>query len=87
VSHLWSDGDVRVSIAPGGSYVAWSNQGPIPATEAGRLLVIDRNLISDKQRLLSSFTVVQPNDDPVLVVEITGKDGNPSYVPLVRDAP
>jgi hypothetical protein len=87
VSHLWSDGDVRVSIAPGGSYVAWSDQGPIPATEAGRLLVIDRNLISDKQRLLSSFTVVQPQDNPVLVVEITGKDGNPSYVPLVRDAP
>jgi hypothetical protein len=87
VSHLWSDGDVRVSIAPGGSYVAWSDQGPIPATEAGRLLVIDRKLISDKQRLLSSFTVVQPQDNPVLVVEITGKDGNPSYVPLVRDAP
>ena len=87
VSHLWSDGDVRVSIAPGGSYVAWSDQGPIPAAEAGRLLVIDRKLISDKQRLLSSFTVVQPQDDPVLVVEITGKDGNPSYVPLVRDVP
>lgn len=87
VSHLWSDGDVRVSIAPGGSYVAWSDRGPTPAVDAGRLLVIDGKLISDTQRLISTFTVLQSHDNPTLVVEVTGKDGNQSYVPLVRDAP
>lgn len=87
VSHLWSDGDVRVSIAPGGSYVAWSDQGPTPAADAGRLLVTDGKLLSDTQRLLSTVTVVQSHGNPILVVEITGKDGHPYYVPLVRDAP
>src|SRR5438105_3183573 len=55
VSHLWSDGDVRVNIAPGGSYVAWSDRRPSLAADAGRLLVIDGKLISDTQRLISNF--------------------------------
>jgi len=87
VSHLWSDGDVRVSIAPGGSYVAWKDQGQTVAADAGRLLVIDGKLISGTQRLISTFTVVQSHGNPILVVEVTGKDGDHSYVPLVRDAP
>lgn len=87
VSHLWSDGDVRVSIAPGGSYVAWKDQGRTVAADAGRLLVIDGKLISGTQRLISTFTVVQSHGNPILVVEVTGKDGDHSYVPLVRDAP
>lgn len=87
VSHLWSDGDLIVSIAPGGSYVAWSDRGPTPAADAGRLLVIDGKLISDTQRLLSSFTVVQSHGKPTLIVEVTGKDGDHSYVPLARDTP
>ena len=87
VSHLWSDGDVRVSIAPGGSYVAWSDRGPTLAVDAGRLLVIDGNLMSGTQGRLSTFTVVESRDNPTLVVEVTGKDGDHYYVPLVRDAP
>jgi len=87
VSHLWSDGDVRVSIAPGGRYVAWKDQGRTVAADAGRLLVIDGKLISDTRRLISNFTVVQFHGSPILVVEVTGKDGDHSYVPLVRDAP
>jgi hypothetical protein len=87
MSHLWSDGDVRVSIAPGGSYVAWKGQGRTVAADAGRLLVIDGKLLSDTQRLISNFTVVQSHGNPILVVEVTGKDSDHSYVPLVRDAP
>jgi len=86
VSHLWSDGDVRVSIAPAGSYVAWKDQGQTSAEDAGRLLVIDGKLISDTQRLISNFTVVQSHGNRILVVEVPGKDGDHSYVPLVRDA-
>ena len=87
VSRLWTDGDVRVSIAPAGSYVAWSDRSPTVAADAGRLLVIDGKLIPETQKLISVFTLVQSHGSPILVVETTGKDGNPYYVPLVRDAP
>ena len=87
VSRLWSDGDLMVSIAPGGSYVAWSDPGPTLAAEAGRLLVVDGKLISNTQRFISTFTVVQSHGKPTLVVEVTGKDGDHSYVPLVRNTP
>ena len=84
VSHLWSDGDLVVSIAPGGIYVAWSDRGPTPAADAGRLLVIDGHLISDAHGLLSTVTVVQCHGNPTLVAEVTGKDGDHYYVPLSR---
>lgn len=84
VSHLWSDGDLLVSIAPSGSYVAWNDRGPTPAADAGRLLVSDGHLISDAHGLISTLTVVQYHGNPTLVVEVTGKDGDHSYVPLSR---
>lgn len=86
VSRIWSGGDMRVSIAPAGSYVAWSNRGSAPAMDAGTLRVVDGKLVSDTARLIWTFTVVQSDGKPVLVVEVPGKDGRPSYVPLVRDA-
>lgn len=84
VSHLWSDGDLIVSIAPGGSYVAWSDQGPTPAVDAGRLLVIDGQIISDAHGLISAVTVVQSHGKSTLVAEVTGKDRDHYYVPLSR---
>lgn len=87
MSRLWSGGDTQVSIAPGGTYVAWSDRGPAPAINAGTLRVVDGKLVSDTPSLISIFTVVQSHGKPILVVEITGKDGDHSYVPLVRDAP
>jgi len=87
VSRLWTDGDVRVSIAPGGYYVAWSDGGPASEADAGRLLVVDGKLIPDRQNVVSTLTLVQSHGNPVLVAEVTGKDGTPYYVPLVRDAP
>jgi hypothetical protein len=87
VSKLWSDGDLMVNIAPGGSYVAWSDRHPPLAMDAGRLLVTDGRLISDTQKLISTFTVVQSHGNPILVVEVAGKDGVHSYVPLVRVTP
>jgi hypothetical protein len=84
VSHLWTDGDLLVSIAPRGSYVTWSNRGPTPAADAGRLLVIDGKLIPAAPRLLSTVTVVQSHGEPTLVAEVTGKDGDHYYVPLSR---
>ena len=87
MSQLWSDGDLMVNIAPGGSYVAWSDRRPSLATDVGRLLVADGRLISDTQRLISTFIVVQPHGYPILVVEVTDKDGVHSYVPLARVTP
>jgi hypothetical protein len=84
LSHLWSDGDLMVSIAPGGSYVVWSDRGPTPAVDAGRLLALDGQLIPDRQGLVSTVTVVQPHDEPTLVAEVDGKDGHYYYVPLSR---
>jgi hypothetical protein len=83
ISHLWSDGDLMVSIAPGGSYAAWSDRGPIPVSDAGRLLVIDGQLISDAHGLISTVTVVQSHGESTLVAEVTGKDRD-YYVPLSR---
>jgi hypothetical protein len=87
MSGLWSNGDLRVSIASAGSYVAWSDRGQSLATDAGKLIVIDGKLVSDTQRLISTFTVVQSHGKPVLVVELIGKEGDHSYVRLVRDVP
>lgn len=84
VSHLWSDGDLVMSIAPGGAYVAWSGRGPTPAVDAGRLLVLDAQLFSDAHGLISTVTVVQSHGEPTLVAEVTGKDGDHYYVPLSR---
>jgi hypothetical protein len=84
VSHLWSDGDLMVSIAPGGNYAAWSDRGPTPVADAGRLLVIDGQLISDAHGLISAVTVVQSHGESTLVAEITGKDRDHYYVPLSR---
>ena len=87
MSGLWSDADLRVNIASGGSYVAWSDRGRSLAADAGKLILIDGKLVSDTQRLISTFTVVQSYGKPVLVVELIGKEGKHSYVQLVRDAP
>ncbi|WP_447985227.1 hypothetical protein [Nitrospira sp. Nam74] len=84
LSYLWSDGDLMVSIAPGGSYVVWSDRGPTPAVEAGRLFALEGQLISDRQGLISTVTVVKPHDEPTLVPEVNGKDGTYYYVPLSR---
>ena len=84
LSHLWSDGDLMVSIAPGGSYVVWSDRGPTPAVDAGRLLALGGQLIPDRQGLVSTVTVVQPHDEPTLIAEVDGKDRNYYYVPLSR---
>jgi hypothetical protein len=84
LSHLWSDGDLMVSIAPGGTYVVWSDRGPTPAVDAGRLLALDGQLIPDRQGLVSTVTVVQPHDEPTLVAEVDAKDGHYYYVPLSR---
>lgn len=87
VSHLWTDGDLMVNIEPGGSYVAWRDRGSALAADAGRLVAIDGKLLSDSQRLLSSFSVAQCHGNPILVVEVIGKDNDRYYVPLVRAAP
>ena len=87
MSHLWTDGDLMINIEPGGSYVAWSDRGPALAADAGRLVAINGKLVSGSQRLLSSFSVAQCHGNPILVVEVAGKDGDHSYVPLVRASP
>ena len=43
--------------------------------------------MSDTQKLISAFTVVESHGKPVLVVELIGKEGDHSYVQLVRDVP
>ena len=87
MSGLWNNGDVRVTIGSAGSYVAWSDRGESLAADAGKLIVIDGKLVSDTQRLISAFTVVQSHGKPVLVVELIGKEGDHSYEQLVRDVP
>lgn len=86
-SHFGSEGHVRMSIAPGGRYVAWSDRASTLTVDAGRLSLINGKLISDTKGLTSMFTLYQPHGKPVLVVDVIGKDGEPYYLELVPDKP
>lgn len=55
--------------------MAWSDGSPAVTADAGRLRVVDGKLIADTQRLISAFTIVQSHGKPMLVVEVSGKDG------------
>ena len=86
-SEFWAHGNVRVSIAPGGRYVTWSDRPAGMTVDAGRLIILDGKLVSLTNTHTSVFTLYQPHGDPILVVDVTRGDGDHYYAELTPDKP